>query len=251
MITPPISRMGGKSHLRKLIISQIPDHICYVEPFFGAGWVYFGKEKSKVEVINDLDKEVINLFKILKYHTEEVQRLLRYEVVSRDIFNEYINMSIDNMTDVQRAVRYIYIISNSFASKGQSFGYGALSRPKQKIFEEKKLEIIRDRLTNTYIEDRDAVEIIRKYDRKSTFFFIDPPYYNTSGYSVKFNEREHIKLAECLKGLEGKFLLTLNDDKFVRKLYEDFNIQETEVNYSVSRQANSRKKYKELIIRNY
>lgn len=56
MLNPPISRMGGKSKLRKTIINMIPKHTCYVELLFGAGWVYFGKEPSKVEVINDIDK---------------------------------------------------------------------------------------------------------------------------------------------------------------------------------------------------
>jgi len=68
MLKPPISRMGGKSRLRKTIIEMIPEHTCYVELFFGAGWVYFGKDLSKVEVINDVDKELINLFRIIKYH---------------------------------------------------------------------------------------------------------------------------------------------------------------------------------------
>ncbi|NGY69510.1 DNA adenine methylase, partial [Clostridium perfringens] len=53
MLKPPITRLGGKSKLRKEIISMMPAHVCYVEPFFGAGWVYFGKSKSKIEVIND------------------------------------------------------------------------------------------------------------------------------------------------------------------------------------------------------
>ena len=63
MLKPPICRVGGKSKLRKTIIEMIPEHICYIELFFGAGWVYFGKEASKIEVINDVDRELINLFK--------------------------------------------------------------------------------------------------------------------------------------------------------------------------------------------
>ena len=67
MLKPPIPRMGGKSRLRKTILERIPEHTCYVEPFFGAGWVYFGKAPSKVEVINDIDKELINMFRMIKY----------------------------------------------------------------------------------------------------------------------------------------------------------------------------------------
>ncbi len=79
MLKPPIVRMGGKSRLRKTIIDMLPEHTCYVELFFGAGWVYFGKEPSKVEVINDIDKELINLFKMIKYNCHEVVIMLDYE----------------------------------------------------------------------------------------------------------------------------------------------------------------------------
>jgi DNA adenine methylase len=67
---------------------MLPEHTCYVELFFGAGWVYFGKEPSKVEVINDIDKELINLFWMMKYHSPEIERMLEYEFSGRDIFEK-------------------------------------------------------------------------------------------------------------------------------------------------------------------
>ena len=88
MLKPPISRMGGKSKLRKTIIDLLPEHTCYVELFFGAGWVFFGKEQSKTEVINDVDKELINLFRMIKYHAPEIERMLEYEFSGRDIFDK-------------------------------------------------------------------------------------------------------------------------------------------------------------------
>jgi len=129
MMKSPISRMGGKSKLRSKIIELFPEHKCYVEVFFGAGWVYFGKDKSKCEVINDKDKELINLFKIIKHHNEEFERLLQYEISSRDIFFDYRNDSYDKLTDIQRAVRFMYIISQSFASKGDTYGYATSKGP--------------------------------------------------------------------------------------------------------------------------
>lgn len=106
MMNSPINRLGGKSKLRKIIIEKIPQHICYVEPFFGAGWVYFAKDKSKVEVINDMDRELINLFRIMKEHPMELERLLSYEVISRDKFNEYKELNLAYLTDIQRAIRF-------------------------------------------------------------------------------------------------------------------------------------------------
>ncbi|MBD5642787.1 DNA adenine methylase [Clostridium botulinum] len=251
MLKPPISRMGGKSKLRKIIIGMIPEHTCYIELFFGAGWVFFGKDPSKVEVINDIDKELINLFKMIKYHAPEIERQLEYEFSSRDIFKEYKNYNVDNLTEINRAVRFLYLISQSFASKMDAYGYGTTSRPKPQIFYKNVLSDLKERLRNTYVENLDFEKIIKKYDRQHSFFFCDPPYFQTAGYKNKFGGKEHLILKDKLKNLQGKFLLTINDHSQIREWYQGFNIKEVDVNYSVSRQQEARKKYKELIITNY
>lgn len=251
MLKPPIARMGGKSRLRKQIISMIPKHTCYIEPFFGAGWVLFGKEPSQVEVVNDVDQELVNLFKMVKYHPKEIERLMQYEVSSRDGFTEYKNVELNSLTDIQRAVRYIYLISQSFASKGISFGYGTNTRPSPQIFNTSSLEKLKERLRNTYIENLSFEEIFARYDRPYSFYFCDPPYYETDGYKAKFGYDEHIMLRDILLDVHGQFLLTINDHPEVRKWYKDFYMMETQVHYSVGKDSESRKKYKELIITNY
>lgn len=251
MLNPPISRMGGKSKLRKTIIGMMPEHTCYVEPFFGAGWVYFGKEPSKVEIINDIDKELMNLFKMIKYHAPEIERQLEFEFSGRDIFEEYKNCSVEYLTEIQRAIRYLYLASQSFAGKGGAYGYGTTTRPSPQIFYKNVLTKLKERLRNTYVENLSFEKIIEKYDRPYTFFFCDPPYYKTAGYENKFGEKEHLLLRDLLKNMQGKFLLTINDHPEVREWYKDFNLKEVKVNYSVSREQKARKKYNELIITNY
>lgn len=251
MLKPPISRMGGKSKLRKTIIEMIPEHSCYIELFFGAGWVYFGKEPSKVEVINDIDKELINLFKMIKYHAPEIERQLEYEFSGRDVFEEYKHCTLEYLTEIHRAVRFLYLISQSFAGKGKDFGYGTTSRPKPQIFYKDVLDDLKERLRNTYVENLSFEKIIDKYDREHSFFFCDPPYFETAGYGNKFGEEEHLILRDKLKNMKGKFLLTINDHPKVREWYEGFNIKEVEVNYSISRKEEARGRYKELIITNY
>lgn len=251
MLKPPICRMGGKSKLRKTIIEMIPEHTCYVELFFGAGWVYFGKEPSKVEVINDIDKELINLFKMIKYHAPEVERLLQYEFSGRDIFEEYKNYTVEYLTEIHRAIRFLYLITQSFAGIGGTYGYGTNTKPSPQIFYKDVLIELKNRLRNTYVENLDFSKIIDKYDRDYSFFFCDPPYYNTAGYGNTFGKEEHLLLRDKLKNLKGKFLLTINDAPEVREWYKDFNIKEVQVNYSVSKQTEARKKYAELIITNY
>lgn len=251
MLKPPINRMGGKSKLRKTIINMLPDHICYVELFFGAGWVYFGKEPAKVEVINDIDKELINLFKMIKYHAPEIERMLKYEFSGRDIFEEYKNESIGNLTEINRAVRFLYLITQSFGSRCGNYGYGTSTRPKQQIFYTNVLNDLQERLKNTYVENLSFEKIIDKYDRAYTCFFVDPPYFETTGYDNEFGEREHLLLKDKLNNIKGKFILTINDNPKVREWYKDFNLKEVEVNYSVAREQKARGKYKELIITNY
>ncbi|MCR3758170.1 DNA adenine methylase [Clostridium felsineum] len=251
MFKPPISRMGGKSKLRKTIIDMLPEHVCYVELFFGAGWVFFGKEISKVEVINDIDAELINLFKMIKYHAPEIERMLEYDFSGRDIFNEYKNESVENLTEINRAVRFLYLTSQSFASKGVSYGYGTNTKPNHHIFCTDVLKDLKERLRNTYVENLSFEKVIDKYDREYTCFFADPPYVETAGYGNKFGEKEHLLLRDELSSIKGKFILTINDHPKVREWYKDFNFKEVEVNYSVSREEKARGKYKELIISNY
>lgn len=251
MLNPPVCRVGGKSKLRKTILGMIPEHVCYIELFFGAGWVYFGKEPSKIEVVNDIDKELINLFRTIKYHAPEIDRLLEYEFSGRDIFEEYKNCTLEYMTEIHRAIRFLYLITQSFGGKGNNYGYGTTTRPGQQIFYNDMLLKLRDRLKNTYVENLSFEKIIDKYDREHSFFFCDPPYIETCGYGNKFNKDEHRLLADKLKELKGKFLLTINDHSLSRELYKDFNIKEVQVNYSVSKEAKARGKYNELIITNY
>ena len=251
MLSPPICRVGGKSKLRKTILGMIPKHTCYIELFFGAGWVYFGKEPSKIEVVNDIDKELINLFRNIKYHAPEIDRLLEYEFSGRDIFEEYKNCTLEYMTEIHRAIRFLYLITQSFGGKGNNYGYGTTTRPGQQIFYNDMLLKLRDRLKNTYVENLSFEKIIDKYDREHSFFFCDPPYIETCDYGNKFKEEEHRELSDKLKNLKGKFLLTINDHPLSRELYKDFNIKEVQVNYSVSKEAKARGKYQELIITNY
>ena len=252
MLKPPIARMGGKSKLRKTIIEMLPEHTCYVELFMGAGWVYFGKKPSKVEVVNDIDRELINLFKMLKYHAPEVERLLQYEFSGRDIFEEYKYATLEQLTEIHRAFRFLYGISQSFASKGDTYGYATTAKPAGNIYYTELLHQVRDRLRNTYVENLSFETVIDKYDRPGTAFFADPPYYKTTGYKGStFGLKEQLLLRDKLSNIRGKFLLTINDCLEVREWYCGFNIKEVEVPYSICRDTDKRREFKELIITNY
>lgn len=95
------------------------------------------------------------------------------------------------------------------------------------------------------------MDVIKRYDRETTFFFCDPPYLDVTGYGKTFNEGNHIKLRDALSNIKGKFLLSINDHQTIRELYKEFKIIEMSVPYSVSRERKARKGYAELLITNY
>ncbi len=249
MLNPPIARMGGKSKLRKRIIELIPEHTTYIEPFFGAGWVYFGKEPSKVEVINDIDSELVNMFQMIKHHAPEIERIMEYDFHSRDLFQLMKKSDIEMMTQIQRAARYMLLARMSYANKMGNYGYSPSSKPRSI---HRDLSWISNRLANTYVENLPYEKLIKKYDRETAFIFADPPYLGTclkfSEIDIVFAYEEHKELKNILETCKGKFLLTINDCNEVRELYKGYNIQEVNVSYTVGKNDHIGK---ELIITNY
>jgi len=122
MVKSPIDRVGGKSRLAKHIRGHFPEHDIYIEVFFGAGHIFFSKEPVKLEVVNDIDGELVNLFRVIRFHPDEFEKVLSHFLHSRQMFSE-IELE-PHLTDVQRAVNWYFKSRVSFASMGGNFGYG-------------------------------------------------------------------------------------------------------------------------------
>lgn len=248
-----LSWIGGKKLLRNNIIQEFPnnkEYNRYVEVFGGAGWVLFTKDRqAKEEIYNDINSSLVNLFKCVKYHAHELQRELNFMINSRELFLEYINQkNSKGLTDIQRAARYYYIIKLSYGANASD--YGAVKKDVQKMKE--YLEQIQQRLTSVVVENNSFEKVLAKYDKQDALFYLDPPYHSTEYfYDTKFNEDTHIKLRDILQNIQGKFVLSYNDDDFIRKLYKGFNIIEVERNHNLTSRYNKNRRYKELIIKNY
>ncbi len=246
--------IGGKSRLCKTIISILPEHTCYVEPFCGAGWVFWKKEESKVEVLNDINKELITLYRVVQNHLEEFVRYFKWSLVSRDEFLRLKIVEPDTLTDIQRAARFYYLQKNAFGGKvdGQNFGYATTAVSRFNLLRiEEELSAAHIRLARTYIECLGYADIIKKYDRAYTFFYIDPPYWDCeTDYGKGFFDKEDFqKLADILEGIQGKFILSLNDVPEIREIFSHFKIEGVQVNYTLGKKHTQ--KNKEVLIMNY
>jgi len=256
----PIKWKGGKSGSVKTILPIIPEHKCYVEPFFGGGWIYFAKEKSKVEVINDMNGELINLFEILRTHYEEFKHRFDFVLKSKELFLEYRKTIADKtLTPLERAFRFYYVNQNAFSGLiryNQSGGCnssfaGSPDREAQSSFWNiDKIKNAHERMRETIIEHDDYKNIIKRYDREHTLFFLDPPYEGLDKRTYNGeNTFDYDELLEQCRNMKGKFILTLNGN--LEEKFKEFNIIPNSVHYSMGCTTECTKAYKVIIIMNY
>ena len=194
-----IAWIGGKRLLRKTIIERFPEEGFdrYIEVFGGAGWVLFGKEVGKeLEVFNDADSNLINLYRCIKYHCEELQKELNWLAISREqFFDNKSQLNARGLTDIQRAARYFHIIKVSFGADRKTFG----TNKKNLTNSIEYLAEVQERLKNVVIENRDFESLIRVYDRPGALFYLDPPYHGTEKYyEGGFSHDDHIRLKTVL-----------------------------------------------------
>lgn len=242
-----ISWIGGKKLLRKKILEQFPaEYDRYIEVFGGAGWVLFGKEQKGMEVYNDINGELVNLYRCVKYHPEALQKELDGILMSRELFFDAIQKT-RGLTDIQRAARFFVAIKESYGSGLDSFGV----RPKDMKKAVDFLSQASERLSMVVIENLDFEHLIRTYDRPGALFYLDPPYYQTEKYYPdRFQPEDHTRLKETLDKVRGKWILSYNDCPEIRNLYDGYIVISAERSHNLVAKNDS-KKYREIIIKNF
>jgi len=133
IFAPIIPWIGGNGRLAKRIIPLFPEHTCYVEPFCGAAAIYFMKNQTKVEVLNDINGELVNLYRVVKHHMDEFVRQFRWSLTSRQMYKWLQDTPEEILTDIQRAARFFYLQKNAFGGKvsRQTFGTATTSAPRR------------------------------------------------------------------------------------------------------------------------
>ncbi|MFN3882956.1 MAG: DNA adenine methylase [Nitrincola lacisaponensis] len=253
MAKPIVPWIGGKRKLAKHILPLFPEHSCYVEPFCGAGALFFMKEPSKVEILNDINSDLVNLYRVVKYHLEELYKQFKWLLSSRQSWDWMQKTSPDTLTDIQRAARFLYLQKQAFGGKvsGQTFGTATTSRPRFNIFTlEQDLADVHYRLSNATIEHLDWERTVTKYDRPHTLFYLDPPYWQTAGYGVEFGWEQYCRIAELARSTKGHMIISINDHPDIRELFSGCSIQELDYKYTVGGNGKTAG-VKELLITNW
>ena len=234
MLNSPFKWVGGKSRLRKFIIPMIPPHTCYVEPFAGAAWVLFGKPKSDVEVLNDIDQELTTFFRVVKEKPQELIASFEWELASRAEFDRLASLDTQTLSDVQRAHRFYYLIMAGWGGEARyprfqtsirDGGHGNRLIGALKTLR-KRLLPIHERLRTVLIENLDWRDCVERYDSPTTVMYLDPPYLG-NGVNYKFNmrgERDHRSIAEQLRQTKGLWILSSYDTLEIRELFDGYGI---------------------------
>jgi DNA adenine methylase len=256
----PISYYGGKQKLAKTILNFIPLHTLYAEPFLGGAAIFFAKEQSEVEVINDTNRELINFYRVCKNRFHDLQSLVRVTLHSRDQHDDaWVIYNKPHLHDEVRRAWAVWVLSTqSFSAMiDGSWGYDKSERTTTKKITNKKEEFTEQlaiRLQNAQIESGDAIYIIKSRDSEKSFFYCDPPYYNSNcghydGYSVQDFENLLIALSE----IKGKFLLSSYPSDLLKKYTKEFGWSQWDVEQGVSVNAKSgyQKRKVEVLTANY
>ncbi|MGH6879267.1 DNA adenine methylase [Hypericibacter sp.] len=241
-LTPIAPYLGGKRNLAGRIIKRIEatPHSCYAEAFVGMAGVFLRRRQApRAEVINDANREVAPLFRVLQRHYVAFVEMMRFQLTTRAEFERLVATDPTTLTDLERAARFLYLQRTAFGGKisGRNFGVCA-DRPGR--FDITKLagllEDVHSRLAGVTIECLPWPTFLERYDKPHTLFYLDPPYWGSEGDYGKelFDRSQFAELAGRLRKLKGRFILSINDVPAIRELFDGFEIEAVKTTYTIA-----------------
>ena len=242
-LKPIFCRIGTKKYTNDEIINIFPEHDIYVEPFLGGASIFLNKKPSKKEIINDLDGELMNAYKLIKkVNFSNLDKYLKLDTLSK----LKIQYDTPAITNEDKLYNFILKYCNTFSSTGK----GELVRFSSPIPKLANMDLYKNRLKKATILNKDYKYIIKKYDSLNTLFYLDPPY-EKSKKLYKHGDLNLIELEDILSNIKGKFVLSLNDSPNVRNIFEKYNIylvKETKGSRSINKKLTART---DLLITNF
>lgn len=252
-VRPIAPYIGGKRVLAKRLIALIEaqPHTIYAEPFVGMGGVFFRRrQRPKKEVINDISTDVVNLFRLLQRHYQQMLDVLKWQVCSRADFERLSAVDPASLTDLERAARFLFLQRAAFGGVVHRRTFG-VSRTDSARFDLTKLvpmlEDVHERLCGVDIERLPYAKLIERYDTPTTLFYLDPPYFGCEtdyGPGV-FSRHDFEHLRTLLGSIKGRFILSINDTPEVRQIFSGLEMEEVSLNYQISGRPTAAK---ELVI---
>jgi DNA adenine methylase len=252
----PITYYGGKQALIKYLLPLVPPHKIYCEPFFGGGALFFAKPKSEVEVINDLNGEVVNFFKVVKTKFSELQKEVQGSPHSRELFKraKAIYEFPDMFSDVKRAWAFWILTNQGFAGIIGSWGFGK-QNSKEKSLANKRNDFTKEyaeRFVAVQIEHNDALKVIDRCDDKTAFIYCDPPYINSDqGHYAGYSEAMYKSLLDRLSKVKGKFLLSSYPNPILSSYIKKNKWKVKQIKKSVAVTKHTDKHKIEMMVFNY
>lgn len=227
---------GGKWRIADWIISYFPTHKVYLEPFLGSGAVFFKKLPSYIETINDLDGNIVNLFKVCREYPKELARLIELTPFARDEFINCYEKSDDPIEQARRTiVRYHQSFGTCNSSRNSWRNVQTYGGPRCATMWNDLPDIICqcvERLKNAQIENTDALTLIGRYDNENTLIYCDPPYLQSlrkkNMYNIEMDDSDHIALLEALKNSKSKIILSGYDNELYNSELSDWFTVEKE-----------------------
>jgi DNA adenine methylase len=228
-----------------------------VEPFVGGGAVFWAKEKSEVEVVNDTNKEVINFYTVAQKKCNALEKEIKATLHSREQFKraKVVYENHDMFSDVQRAWALWVLSCQSYsAALGSGWRYGR-SKKVETLIDKKRKQFtyhIKKRLEHTQIECNDALKVIKSRDSKDTFFYCDPPYFNANmGHYAGYTLHDFICLLEALVHIKGKFLLSSYPSDILSEYTNRYGWQTFEVQRNLGMRKEGTRGKTEVLTANY
>ncbi len=254
-LTPVVGYIGGKKQLARRLVDRISaiEHTTYAEAFVGMGGVFLRRpNRPKAEVINDRSRDVATFFRVLQRHYQAFLDMLRWQLASRAEFERLNAQDPETLTDLERAARFLYLQKLAFGGKvsGRSFGIDTQGPARFDITRlQPLLEAVHDRLAGVWIECLPWQDFLVRWDRPGTLFYLDPPYWGTEHFYGRglFGRDEFEQLSAALQGLQGRFILSLNDVPEVRELFAWASIETVELSYQAGG-AGKAKRVREVLI---
>lgn len=256
----PISYYGGKQKLANKIISLIPPHALYCEPFIGGAAVFFAKEASGVEVINDTNRELMNFYKVVQNEFVGLEKEIRISLHSRDLHRKasVIYNHPDMFSEIKRAWAVWVLSTQSFSAQlDSSFGYDIKKNTTTKKIINNRDRFTEDmaiRLQNVCVECADALYVIKSRDSVDSFFYCDPPYFNSDcGHYDGYSEQDFENLLKLLSEIKGKFLLSSYPSPLLQRYAkaQGWQMWSVEQGVSINNKSGYIKRKVEVLTANY